>query len=545
MIENNNESIGLQGFHMTMDDVLSPAEAQRLLEEGFVAPVDVFKRLKVEDCTFAPEIDARGESPLVRTGFSSFGSPASGRLAFTPKDIRENESNGRSSVLVVGFDALYKFQRDRGYLYNVKNVILVCPNNQYSDRNHLEHYSHARGIISSYCSALLDHPLRPQISFKAGKDFITFSKGGSLSAGEEVTIDPVRGNLWRGVHVKETCAYDSGLFQKTVDALGFMKTATEVAFHVPRNREDMRVWEIGQKWQTRQKIGLLRSDMDFLEHLQDIKSCPEYPTLLPLVEGAVPCSFQLWYGAGVHRKEESHYRLLDVTGLIPFFPESLRNDFPEQDSHIPGTKFFALRSTLYTQQIHMGYRLFRIEKNIINLHRPAPQTIIVPSVKSVEEVRYFKELIKRMTPQHADPLIRFGVMMETKEALKHTEGIAPLCDSLCYGTNDLTKEITGLAREEMDHSGWMKECGYEGVSPYDVLVPEVIEPVAQSIAAARKANPNIFINMCGDQTGGHHIPSIEAVLDMGVNQITVPPRLDLGLRAKLAIARHYARKLGL
>ena len=126
--------------------------------------------------------------------------------------------------------------------------------------------------------------------------------------------------------------------------------------------------------------------------------------------------------------------------------------------------------------------------------------------------------------------------------MDNIEEIAGQCDCLCIGTNGLTEELTGLDRSVLDHSPWMKERGYEGRSPFEVLVPEVAERVADAIARARKANPDIHINMCGHQTGGHDIDSVKTVLDMDVDQITVPPHEENYFRTQMAIAQHAARR---
>jgi phosphoenolpyruvate-protein kinase (PTS system EI component) len=130
-------------------------------------------------------------------------------------------------------------------------------------------------------------------------------------------------------------------------------------------------------------------------------------------------------------------------------------------------------------------------------------------------------------------------MIETEEALQDIEEIAKQCDVLCIGLNDLTASLLKLSRSQRGQT-------YDGVDPFLYLAEDVAAPLEEAIKRARKANPNIIINVCGDQIAGHDIASIERVLRMGVDQITVAPFPDNFFRARLAVAQYEARrKLGL
>ena len=56
-------------------------------------------------------------------------------------------------------------------------------------------------------------------------------------------------------------------------------------------------------------------------------------------------------------------------------------------------------------------------------------------------------------PKELANQIEFGVMIETKEALRNIKEIAPLCDCLCYGMNGLTEEIIELISVSSKISG--------------------------------------------------------------------------------------------
>ncbi len=64
--------------------------------------------------------------------------------------------------------------------------------------------------------------------------------------------------------------------------------------------------------------------------------------------------------------------------------------------------------------------------------------------------------------------------------------------------------------------------------------------MAQAIRTARAVNPAVQINVCGYQIGDHDLPSQLAVLEMGVDCLTIPPTPNSVLRTQAAIIRHKA-----
>lgn len=183
-----------------------------------------------------------------------------------------------------------------------------------------------------------------------------------------------------------------------------------------------------------------------------------------------------------------------------------------------------------------------------------PLSVLVPSVKSAEELAEIKAEVDKAAKAHGymdaegKRRYKFGAMMETKEAVKPKEAakIAKLCDFVSFGTNDLTAAITGLKRDDLDAAHqqackrWMADHGCQdmGNSPYDVLVPLVTRTMGFAIKAMRKENPDIQIGCCGRQVAAN-APSIQACMKMGLDNICVPPQ---DVAPSRIIAAHYAAR---
>lgn len=220
------------------------------------------------------------------------------------------------------------------------------------------------------------------------------------------------------------------------------------------------------------------------------------------------------------------FRFVDLHALYDFMSNNMKEDFNNGHDHDPTKKLFLERQRLYLHQCN------RIKTHIESLLFTNPYTLLLPDVENSEEVIALKKALLEEVFG-----IKFGVMMETKAALKNTREIALHCDRLAYGTNDLAEHLTGIPRPT-----WMEAQDENGKNPYKELTPVVLEAMAQSIEEAKAVNPDIIISVCGYQVAGHDIASIEACLRMGVDQIVVPALDNNIIRAGAAIARFDARR---
>lgn len=151
-----------------------------------------------------------------------------------------------------------------------------------------------------------------------------------------------------------------------------------------------------------------------------------------------------------------------------------------------------------------------------------PLEIMVPTVRRYSEVKKVKSMVDGLTAQFgiASSQYRFGVMMETLDAGKNIEEIAPYCDFMSIGSNDYTSEFFGC-----DRSDWTKRRDLTHdlgeTDPFIVLHRNVVEELAYIVNRARKANPKIKIDLCGEH--GADPVSLERLSPLNLDAISVAP----------------------
>jgi len=150
--------------------------------------------------------------------------------------------------------------------------------------------------------------------------------------------------------------------------------------------------------------------------------------------------------------------------------------------------------------------------------------IMLPLIRTFEELEYLKAEIDTVAEKYNfKDKYRFGSMIETLDAVSNAGEIAKQCHFLSFGTNDLTTEtLGGIKRNNIVATReWMIENGHRNKSPFIRLAESVKEHMATTIAAAKKANPDIEIGICGHQVAGDD-QSIKACHKLGLNSISVP-----------------------
>ncbi|WP_245216207.1 putative PEP-binding protein [Sagittula salina] len=137
---------------------------------------------------------------------------------------------------------------------------------------------------------------------------------------------------------------------------------------------------------------------------------------------------------------------------------------------------------------------------------------------------------------------RLGVMAETPRACLRADEIAPHCQFLSFGTNDLTQMTYGLSRD--DAGRFMSDYVQQGVfseDPFHVLdVDGVGELVATGAHRARATTPGITLSICGEHGGNPE--SIAFCRDVGMDYVSCSPfRVPV---ARLAAAHIALRETG-
>jgi len=514
--------------------MISPEQATKLLENG-TPPLEVFARLDIGAIQMTPKINTT-QKPLIETRFSGFGAATQGVLAFTIQEAETIRETGENYVFVCDGTDLDSDSRWG------ESVIVAHVAKPARIHDHL-----LPNLAQYHQSVLIDNPSSPQFHFRKEHGYLETMNGQTLSYGDRVTIDPVSGRIWDGL-VSLSPAPNNSFLLPLMHSFNSLSERPVVAFHAQHEADMIErkklyrplLRSVGNTASEEQglpicfeswPIGLYRSEYGVRSLLAANPSASlSSPSDLCVLFGGM--LFPYSWGESLfryHAGSEISYRLLDLSG------------FDLQDADQP-----KLKTSIYEVQLEQTISGLRDALLKSKNRDICPQTITVPAIQSVQEVVLFKRMFEKIRTQFMPPqkynLLRFGVMVETKEALQNIAGIALLCDQLCIGGNDLTAALTGLSRHQFDHNDWMQERGYAGRSPFEVLVPEVINPLREGIAAARHANPKIKISFCGHQIAGHDPASTFSCLSLGVDTLVIPPTPEAVVRTQAVIVQNAARK---
>lgn len=111
--------------------------------------------------------------------------------------------------------------------------------------------------------------------------------------------------------------------------------------------------------------------------------------------------------------------------------------------------------------------------------------IMFPMIETEEEFLYLKNWVLRIKEEINDKsVIKIGMMLETKKAVHDIESFEGV-DFMSLGTNDLTKELYNISREEQTN-----------YSLYIVDLLKVLKRIAKSCA-----KKNIELSICGELAG--------------------------------------------
>ena len=108
-----------------------------------------------------------------------------------------------------------------------------------------------------------------------------------------------------------------------------------------------------------------------------------------------------------------------------------------------------------------------------------------PMIETEDEFLYLKNWVLRIKEEINDKsVIKIGMMLETKKAVHDIESFEGV-DFMSLGTNDLTKELYNISREEQTN-----------YSLYIVDLLKVLKRIAKSCA-----KKNIELSICGELAG--------------------------------------------
>lgn len=208
------------------------------------------------------------------------------------------------------------------------------------------------------------------------------------------------------------------------------------------------------------------------------------------------------------RENATRYRLMDLN-LKEVMTQEQQRQFIARHGRldIRGGAALSVWTEFYRQQVSVIAERANSVKGEIE--------IMMPAIETGADVAAFTALAREAGSGRC-PL---GVMIETRPACDNIAEIAPQCDFISFGTNDLTAAFYNLDRGDLRaRHDFTVTNGYD---PFVKLSPEVFDLMRGVIAAARAAKPSITIDVCGAQAVNPD--TAVDLLDAGINHISVAP----------------------
>lgn len=343
-----------------------------------------------------------------------------------------------------------------------------------------------------------------------------------LTTGQMVTLSPAKRSLWNGdleiisaeaVAPVITNAIADATFCANQESGRSSAVIPEFSANVS-SHDDLRQARDAGQW-----IGLLRSEQfigpyvnpdawgamkDFLigegQRLREVfrrvasssLECPYMVKEQKEYEGVLD---RLWKPFNSHDTLAAGdvFRLFDIPAEEFLDGEDLQRFQEIFGTDTRGVQLARQIPDLYIAQIKALRRRFVYGNNCPN--------ILIPAVKTAEDVGFVRDLFRK----HASGmLVTLGAMIETQEACAAIEGIAQNTSFISFGTNDLGAAVLGMTRHDRDYQSF--HMGH--------LAPKVLDVIAETVSRARKANPDIYISLCGE--AARYLQNLIALRKRGV-----------------------------
>jgi pyruvate,orthophosphate dikinase len=174
--------------------------------------------------------------------------------------------------------------------------------------------------------------------------------------------------------------------------------------------------------------------------------------------------------------------------------------------------------------------------------KPMPW-IEVPLVGNIKEYLIIKEIVDKVAAELNMARGKdywMGTMIEVPRAALTADEIAPECDFMSFGTNDLTQMTCGFSRD--DAGSFLKPYVEQGIyerDPFQSIDQTGVGKIMElCIAKAKEANPKIEIGICGEHGGEPE--SVKFCHRIGLNDVSCSPfRVPI---ARLAAAQAALEK---
>ncbi len=130
--------------------------------------------------------------------------------------------------------------------------------------------------------------------------------------------------------------------------------------------------------------------------------------------------------------------------------------------------------------------------------------IMFPMIETKEDFQYLKNWVIKIQQENNYNLPKIGMMLETKKALKNIEDFKDV-DFISIGTNDLTKELYNINRNEE--------------TEYNTYIEDLLKELRKVAIFAKKNN--ISLSVCGELASTKEIAL--RFYEIGINSLSVSP----------------------
>ncbi len=190
-------------------------------------------------------------------------------------------------------------------------------------------------------------------------------------------------------------------------------------------------------------------------------------------------------------------RTMDVGGDKPIPYLTL----PREDNPALGMR--GLRSSLWQPE------LLRSQVRAILRVQPAGQCkVLLPMVTDTEDLKAVRAIIDECAQSLGVPAPAVGAMVETPSSALLAEQLAPLCDFLSIGTNDLSQYALAIDRGHPELARRL-----------DALHPAVLRLIALVAEAGREHGKSV--SLCGAL--GSDVDALPILVGLGIHEVSATP----------------------
>lgn len=131
--------------------------------------------------------------------------------------------------------------------------------------------------------------------------------------------------------------------------------------------------------------------------------------------------------------------------------------------------------------------------------------LLIPMLTEQYQSEEIRNIINEVSSCYNLKNIRVGAMIENVKSAQNADVLSKNVDFICFGTNDLTEDVTGLKRDTRSLD-------------FFELNDEVKELIKEAIYRGRTINPDIIIGFCGEHT--NYIENYEFYHEMDADYIS-------------------------